>query len=92
MQEDLAGIRTVEPVEDVHQRRLAGAVFAQERVHLTAPDIELDVVVGDDTRELLADAAHLEHQVLGRHLRDPNPRTKRAGTRPALSRILIREA
>ena len=31
---DLALVRVVEPVEDVHQRRLAGAVLAEERVHL----------------------------------------------------------
>ena len=87
VQQDLAGIRAVEPVEDVHQRRLAGAVLAEQRVHLAAPDVEVDVVVGDDARELLADPAHLEDEVVGHHLRDPNPRTERAGTRPALSRF-----
>ena len=32
--EDLARVGLVEPVQDVHQRRLAGAVLAEERVHL----------------------------------------------------------
>ena len=35
----------VEPVEDVHQRRLAGAVLAEQRVHLAAAEVEVDVVV-----------------------------------------------
>ena len=51
----------VEPVEDVHQRRLAGAVLAEERVHLAAAEVEVDVVVGDDAREALGDPAKLEN-------------------------------
>ena len=62
---DLARVGPVEAVEDVHQRRLAGPVLAEERVHLAAPQVEVDVVVRDDARELLADAAHLEHEVVG---------------------------
>ena len=50
----------VEPVEDVHQRRLAGAVLAEQRVHLAAAEVEVDVVVRDDAREALRDAAQLE--------------------------------
>ena len=60
--EDLAGVRLVEPVEDVHQRRLAGAVLAEQRVHLAAAELEVDVVVGDDARERLRDPAHLEDE------------------------------
>ena len=41
----------VEAVEDVHQRRLAGAVLAEQRVHLAAPQVEVDAVVRDDARE-----------------------------------------
>jgi hypothetical protein len=36
VQEDLALVRVVEPVEDVHQRRLASSVLAEQRVHLAA--------------------------------------------------------
>ena len=53
---DLALVGVVEPVEDVHQRRLAGAVLAEERVHLAGPELEVDRVVGDDAREPLRDA------------------------------------
>ncbi len=64
MEENLAGVGPVEPVEDVHQRRLAGAVLAEERVHFALAELEVDVVVGDDAGELLRDPAHLEHGVL----------------------------
>ena len=57
---DLALVRVVEPVEDVHERRLAGAVLAEERVHLALRELEVDVVVRDDAREPLRDAAELE--------------------------------
>ena len=57
---DLALVGVVEPVEDVHQRRLAGAVLAEERVHLAGAELEVDRVVGDDAREPLRDALQLE--------------------------------
>ncbi len=59
--EDLARIGLVEPVEDVHERRLPGAVLAEERMHLAAREIEAHVVVGEHARELLHDPAHLEN-------------------------------
>ena len=58
--EDLARVRGVEPVEDAHQGRLAGAVLAEQGVYLAAPQVEVDVVVGEHARELLRDSAQLE--------------------------------
>ena len=58
---DLALVRVVEPVEDVHQGRLAGTVLAEERVDLALAQVEVDVVVGHGAREALGDVAHLEH-------------------------------
>ena len=58
---DLALVGVVEPVEDVHQRRLAGAVLAEQRVDLALEQVEADVVVGDDPREALRDVPHLEN-------------------------------
>ena len=60
VQQDLALVGLVEPVEDVHQRRLAGAVLAEQRVHLAAPQVEIDVVVRDDPRKPLRDPAELQ--------------------------------
>ena len=62
---DLALVRVVEAVDDVHQRRLAGAVLAEQRVHLALEQVELDLVVREDAREALRDAAELEDGLLG---------------------------
>ena len=48
---DLALVGPVEAGEDVHQRALAGAVLAEQRVDLAGPQLEVDVVVGEDARE-----------------------------------------
>ena len=67
---DLALVRVVEPVEDVHERRLAGAVLAEERVHLAPAQVEVDVVVGEDAGEPLRDPPELERgRLFGHRLR-----------------------
>ena len=62
--QDLALVGPVEAVEDVHQRRLAGAVLAEERVHLALAQVEVDAVVRDDAGEPLRDPAELENRPL----------------------------
>ena len=47
---------------DAHQRRLAGAVLAEQRVHLARPQLERDVLERDDAREALPDAGQLEQR------------------------------
>ena len=47
-------------VQDLHQRRLAGAVLAADRVDLSLFHGEVDMVVGDDARETLRDADQLD--------------------------------
>ena len=47
-------------VDDLHQRGLAGAVFAEHRVDLAGQHVEVDVVVGDDAGVSLGDAAERE--------------------------------
>ena len=42
---DLAGVGAGEAVDDLHQRALAGAVLADERVHLARVDVEVDAIV-----------------------------------------------
>ena len=44
-------------VEDLHQRRLAGAVLADDGVDRAGRDREVDAVVGDHAGEALDDAA-----------------------------------
>ena len=57
---NLALVGPVEAVQDVHERRLAGAVLSKERVYLAASDVEVDVVVGERPGELLGDPTKLE--------------------------------
>ena len=63
--EDLALVGPVEPGEDVHQGALAGAVLAEQRVDLAGPQVEVDVVVGEDARETLDDPARLDGERRG---------------------------
>ena len=60
---DRALVGSLHAVEDVHQRRLAGAVLAHDGVHLAAPYGDVDVAVGDDAREALGDASQLDRDV-----------------------------
>ena len=60
IEQDFAFIRAGQSVENIHERRLARAVFAKQGVDLPGLHIQIDMVVGDDTREALGDSAHLE--------------------------------
>ena len=60
------GGRLVDAGEHVEERRLAGAVRADQRDDLAARHGEVDVVDGDEAAELLADAARDEDVVVRR--------------------------
>ena len=55
---DLAAIRSVEPGQDAHQRRLAGAVLPNQGVNLAPGGLEIDLIVGHHRSEPLTDGAH----------------------------------
>ena len=50
--------------QDVHQRGLAGAVLAEQREDLPAPQLEIDRVVRDERAEALADAGKRQDERL----------------------------
>ncbi|MEI2612847.1 MAG: hypothetical protein V9G20_29740 [Candidatus Promineifilaceae bacterium] len=50
------------PGEDLHQRRLAGAVLAHQRVNFTGLKLEARAVQRPDARELLIDIAHFNER------------------------------
>ena len=56
--DDASLVGRVHPVEDPHQRRLAGAVLPDQRVDLAGAQLQGDVVVGDDAGESLRDVLH----------------------------------
>jgi hypothetical protein len=53
---DLARVGRVVAEEDVGQRRLAGAVLAQQRQDLARAEVEVDRVVSEQAAEALGDA------------------------------------
>src|SRR5262249_3539161 len=57
---DRARVAPVGAAEDLHQRRLAGAVFTEQDVHFARVEIEADAVERDDARKRLPDAPHRE--------------------------------
>ena len=59
---DVPLVGLVRTGEDLDQGRLAGAVLAEQAVHLAGADVEVDAVEGADARELLDDAVHLEQR------------------------------
>ena len=56
----LALVGRHDAVDHLDQRRFAGAVLAEQRVDLAGLDLEIDVVVGEHARKLLADADELQ--------------------------------
>ncbi len=67
LQANLAFIGQVDPGEDVHQGRLAGAVLAQQRVYLAALQLQADAVEHRALAEALAQPAQFqEHRGRGR--------------------------
>jgi hypothetical protein len=66
MGQDLARIGLLHAGKHADQRRFAGPVLAQEDVNLAGPEVERDIVVGDDAREPLGDAAQGKHRGLAR--------------------------
>ena len=55
---DRTGLRLVKTEQDAHQRRLARAVFTEQRVDLTAPELKRNIVIGLDAGELLGNVQH----------------------------------
>ena len=60
---DGAGVCGGEPVEDAHQRGLAGAVLSEQGVDLTLGQGQVHRVDGDEVAETLGDATQLGGQV-----------------------------
>ncbi len=58
---DRAAVGLVDARHEVHERRLAGAVLADQRVDLAGADLERDVVDRADAGERLGHAPHHEH-------------------------------
>src|ERR1700674_1954289 len=85
---DRTAIRVYRAGEDFHQRRFAGAVFADQRMHLAAPDVEVDAVERAHAGIGFGDAAHRHigrfgGSVSGRHTVVSGSAAFRCTNRPA---------
>jgi len=52
--------RVVHPCQHVHQRALAGAVFAQQGMDFACTQVEIDVIICQDAGEAHDYALHLD--------------------------------
>ena len=78
--QELAGLRRIEAGSDVHQRRLACAILAEQRMHLAPAHQEIRLLQRLEAIEGLADAAQLQGVVsfhAGRPLSKDRLRGKR---------------
>jgi hypothetical protein len=57
-EQDAPAVGTTQPVENLDQRALAGAVFSEQRMDFAFPQSQRDVVVRQHTGEALGDALH----------------------------------
>src|ERR1700722_4494644 len=63
LKDDLTFIRTVRvnPAQNLHQGRLAGAVLTADRVNLAFPDRQIDLAQRDDAGKSLCDPPHFQN-------------------------------
>ena len=61
---DHARIATIDPGQDLHQRRLSSAVLPDQAVDLARAQIELRILERKDTRKALGDIDHLDQELI----------------------------
>jgi hypothetical protein len=59
---DGARVQPVHSADAFDERRLAGAVVAEQSEHLAAPGVQVDAVQRDDRTEPLGGASHAERE------------------------------
>ena len=69
---ELAAVRLIDPAQDLYQRRLAGAVLPDDRVHFAGHDIEVDAV---------------ENAVADERFANPHRTEQRSGAFAGVSRV-----
>ena len=62
VEDDAPGARRHPAGDDLDQRRLAGAVVAEQRHHLAAPHLEADAAQRLDRPEMFRDSVELEQR------------------------------
>src|SRR5688572_18353278 len=62
LQTDGPGVLAIGAAQNLHERRFAGAVLAEEHVDFASVERQVDPIERHDARKRLADAAHLENR------------------------------
>jgi hypothetical protein len=92
VEQHAAGIGTHEPIDQFHERRLAGPVLAEEGVNLAATDGEAHLVVGKHSGKALCYVVQREQSLSacgrGRSVRAGHPVVCRARAAVALKPCL----
>src|SRR5260370_17408130 len=57
--ENLTTIRVNQSIEDIHQGRFAGSVFANQCMNLTLTHLEIDLIVANEPRPCFGNLSHL---------------------------------
>ena len=57
---DAACLRLIQTEKNRHEGGFSCTVLPQQSMYLSPPELQSDVVIGDDTRELLRDVQHLD--------------------------------
>ena len=86
---DLSGIGLAQAVEDPRQRALAGAVLAEQGVHLAGAHVEVDAVVGDERAEPLGEPGDRDKGRVCRGRRTLDRRHLLGDVDRALGRLLV---
>jgi len=60
--DDFTFVRLVKSIQDVHQSSLPSAVFSEQGQNLTLIECEVDMVVGQNARELLGDSLEFKNR------------------------------
>ncbi len=68
---DDALFRLIQAEQNAHQRGFTGAVLAQQGVDLALPELERDIVVGDNAGELFSNMEHFD-DIIGFHRCPPS--------------------
>ena len=68
---DLTSFRLVQAKQHAHQRTFAGAVLAQQGMYLAFAQLQGDIVVCLDPRELLGNVEHFDHKILCQSAHSP---------------------
>jgi hypothetical protein len=62
VEDDFAAVGANQPIDDVHEGRLAGPVFSQKRVDLAPFDDQVHIVIRPEVSEGLDDPAKFQRR------------------------------